>query len=154
MSTFTLPKHYTGIAGDEFLHFGVGKFEFLQFWYEFKIEKILKGSLDSILSPSPSLKIQVMGGKICLRCKDETLLGDVNKFLKTKSLLTTPNNVLPLHMSQANIPAHNLNVHWRWWDWIRSIFLNLFYFNKVVAHTHKWASKYFSTYTGILVSKI
>jgi len=24
MSTFTLPKHYTGIAGDEFLHFGVG----------------------------------------------------------------------------------------------------------------------------------
>ena len=31
MSTFTLPKHYTGTAGDEFLHFGVGKFEFLQF---------------------------------------------------------------------------------------------------------------------------
>ena len=33
MSTFTLPKHYTGTAGDEFLHFGVGKFEFLQFIY-------------------------------------------------------------------------------------------------------------------------
>ena len=33
MSTFTLPKHYTGTAGDEFLHFGVGKFEFLQCIY-------------------------------------------------------------------------------------------------------------------------
>ena len=30
-----------------------------------KVEKILKGSLDSILSPSHSVKIQIMGGKIC-----------------------------------------------------------------------------------------
>ena len=30
-----------------------------------KVEEILKGSLDSI--PSPSVKIQVMGGKVCLR---------------------------------------------------------------------------------------
>ena len=29
----------------------------------FKVEKILKGSLDSISSPSPSVKIQIMGGK-------------------------------------------------------------------------------------------
>ena len=28
-----------------------------------KVEKILKGSLDSIPSPSPSVKIQIMGGK-------------------------------------------------------------------------------------------
>ena len=28
----------------------------------FKVEKILKGSLDSILSPSPSVKIQIFGG--------------------------------------------------------------------------------------------
>ena len=34
-----------------------------------KVEKILKCSLDSIISPSPSAKIQIMGGKICLRCK-------------------------------------------------------------------------------------
>ena len=27
-----------------------------------KVEKILKDSLDSILSPSPSVKIQIMGG--------------------------------------------------------------------------------------------
>ena len=28
-----------------------------------KVEKILKGSLNSIPSPSPSVKIQIMGGK-------------------------------------------------------------------------------------------
>ena len=33
------------------------------------VEKILKGSLDSIPSPSPSVKIQIMGGKVGLRCK-------------------------------------------------------------------------------------
>ena len=35
-----------------------------------KVEKILKGSLDSIPSPSPSVKIQIMGGKVCLRCSN------------------------------------------------------------------------------------
>ena len=30
-----------------------------------KVEKILKGSLDLIPSPSPSVKIQIMGGKVC-----------------------------------------------------------------------------------------
>ena len=30
-----------------------------------KVEKILKGSLDSIPSPSTSVKIQNMGGKVC-----------------------------------------------------------------------------------------
>ena len=34
-----------------------------------KVEKILKDSLDSIQSPSPSMKIQIMGGKVCLMCK-------------------------------------------------------------------------------------
>ena len=60
-----------------------------------KVEKILRGSLDLIPSPSPSVKIQIMGGKVCLRCKGKTLLGIVNKLLKTKSLLTSPRNVLP-----------------------------------------------------------
>ena len=50
-----------------------------------KVEEILKGSLDSIPSPSPSVKIQIMGGKVCLRCEGKTLLGVVNKLLKTKS---------------------------------------------------------------------
>jgi hypothetical protein len=51
---------------------------------ELKVENILKGSLDSILSPSPSVKIQIMGGKVCLRSKGKTLLGIVNKLLKKK----------------------------------------------------------------------
>jgi hypothetical protein len=49
-----------------------------------KVEKVLKGSLDLIPSPSPSVKIQVIGGKVCLRCKGKTLLGIVKKLLKTK----------------------------------------------------------------------
>ena len=49
-----------------------------------KVENILKGSLDSIISPLPSVKIQIMGGKVCLRCKGKILLGVVNKLLKTK----------------------------------------------------------------------
>ena len=63
-----------------------------------KAEKILKGSLDLISSPSPSAKIQIMGGKVCLRCKGKTLMGIVNKLLKTKSLLTSPCNVLPYYL--------------------------------------------------------
>ena len=38
----------------------------------YKVEKILKGSLNSIQSPSPSVKIQIKGGKVCLRCKGKT----------------------------------------------------------------------------------
>ena len=44
-----------------------------------KVEKILKGSLDSIPSPSTSVKIQMKGRKVCLRCKYKTF-----KLLKTK----------------------------------------------------------------------
>ena len=80
-----------------------------------------------IPSPSLSVKIQIMGGKVCLRCKGKTLLGVVKKHLKTKSLLTSPSNVLPFHF-----PVDNLNCHWRWrwWDRIQAIFLNLFYFTQ------------------------
>ena len=37
-----------------------------------KEENILKGRLDSIPSLTPSVKIQIMGGKVCLRCKGKT----------------------------------------------------------------------------------
>ena len=37
-----------------------------------KVEKILKGSLDLIQSSSLSVKIQIIGGKVCLRCKGKT----------------------------------------------------------------------------------
>ena len=62
----------------------------------YKVEYFLKGSLDSILSPS--VKIQIMGRKVCLKCKGKILLSVVNKLLKTKSLFTSPNNVLPLYL--------------------------------------------------------
>jgi hypothetical protein len=51
--------------------------------------------------------IQIMGGKVCLKCKGKTLLGVVNKLLKTKRLLTSPSNVLPYYLFTAN----NLNFH-------------------------------------------
>ena len=62
-----------------------------------KVEKILKSSLDSIPSPSTSVKIQIMGRKEFLWCKGKALLGVVNKCLKTKSLLTSPSSVLPYY---------------------------------------------------------
>jgi hypothetical protein len=52
-----------------------------------KVEKILKDSLVSISSPSTSVKIQNMGGEVCLWCKGKTLLGDVNKLLVFKIFL-------------------------------------------------------------------
>ena len=70
--------------------------ESISFTVVHKVEKILEGSLDWI--PSPSVKIQIMGGKVGLRCKGKTLLGVVNKLLKTKSLLTSPSNVLPYYL--------------------------------------------------------
>ena len=33
-----------------------------------KVEQIRKGSPNLIPSPLPSVKIQIMGGKVCLRC--------------------------------------------------------------------------------------
>ena len=56
----------------------------------FNVQKGLKGSLALIPSPSPLVKIQIMGRKVYLRCKGKTLLGVANKLLKTKNLLTSP----------------------------------------------------------------
>ena len=66
-----------------------------------KVENILKGSLDSISSPSHSVKIQIMGGKVCLRCKGKIMLGIVNKLFVFKSLLAMTSNVLPLHLKKT-----------------------------------------------------
>jgi hypothetical protein len=55
-----------------------------------KVENISKGSLDAIPPPSPSVKIQIMGRKVCLRCKSKTLMGVVNKLLNS--------NVLPYYL--------------------------------------------------------
>ena len=72
----------------------------LDFLLDCKVEKILKGSLDSIQSPSPSL-----GGNVCLRCEGITLLGDVNKHFVFKSLLTKP------LLLEVNFAANNLNFY-------------------------------------------
>ena len=69
-----------------------------------KVEKILKGSLDSIPSPWSSVKIQIMSGKVGFRCEGKTLLGIINKLLKVKSFLTMPSNILPLHLKQTFLP--------------------------------------------------
>jgi hypothetical protein len=76
-----------------------------------KVEKILKGSLDLI--PSPSVKIQIIGGKVCLRCKDKTLLAVhccVQKFVDIPCFALLP---------QINFPDNNFQ--------IQAIFLNLFH---------------------------
>ena len=49
-----------------------------------KVENTLKGSLDSIPSPSTSLKIRIMGGKVCLRCKRQNIAWHCQQTLKTK----------------------------------------------------------------------
>ena len=47
--------------------------------FHLKVEKNLKGSLDLIPSPSPSVKIQIMGGKVRLRRKGKSLQTFENK---------------------------------------------------------------------------
>ena len=74
-----------------------------------KVEKILEGNLDLILSPS--VKIQIMGGKVCLRCKGKMMLGIMNKLLKTKHLLTSPSALCCALLPQVNFPANYLNFH-------------------------------------------
>ena len=68
------------------------------FWLS-KVEKILKGSLGLIQSPSPSVKIQITGRIVCLRCNGKTLLG-VDITQQCFALLP-----------QVNFPTNNLNFH-------------------------------------------
>jgi hypothetical protein len=75
-----------------------------------KVEKILKGSLDSISSPSTSVKIQIMSGKVYLSSKGKTLLDVVNKLLKKKLIDITQQFFFAL-LPQVNFPANNLNFH-------------------------------------------
>ena len=96
----------------------------LPLFFILKVEKIFKCSLDSISSPSFSLKIQILDGKVCLRCKGKTFLGIVN-FLYTKVCWQHPAKYC-LH----TFPTDNSNFYWRWrwWDQIQAMFSNLFYF--------------------------
>ena len=76
-----------------------------------KVENIWEDSLDSIPSPSPSVKIQNIGGKVYFR--------------QFKSLLTTPSNVLTLHLKQIFLLI--IWIFTKVMDGIQAIFLNIFY---------------------------
>ena len=93
--------HIRGLRGYGFIHLR----EILQV----KVEKILKGSLYLISSPCPSLKIQIMGSKVCLWCKGKILLGIVNKFENKKCDGITQQCFA--FLSQVNFPTNNLNLY-------------------------------------------
>ena len=79
-----------------------------------KVEKISKGSLDSIPSPSPG------------RCQQ-----------------TFENKKFVALLPQVNFPSNILNFHWRWWDRIQAVCLNLFYFSQTqvrAKHCRTWTS--------------
>ena len=84
----------------------------------------LKGSLGLI--PSPSVKIQIMSGKVCLR---QNIAGRCQHTFENKKSADITQHCFAL-LPQKNFSAKNLNFHWRWkWcDRIQAIFLNLFYF--------------------------
>ena len=60
--------------------------------------------MDLIPSPSPSVKIQIMGGKVCLRCKGKILLGVVNERLSAESVVINKiEGTLILKLAMAKI---------------------------------------------------
>ena len=71
-----------------------------------------------IPSPSSSVKIEVYR---------QNIAGHFQQTFENKKFLDITLQCFAL-LPQVNIPAHNLNFHWRWWDRIHAIFLNLFYF--------------------------
>jgi hypothetical protein len=46
-----------------------------------------------------------LAGKFILGNKEKKLLRVINKLLKTRNLLTSPSNVLPLHLKQIFLPV-------------------------------------------------
>ena len=72
--------------------------------FSVKVEKKIKGSLDSIPSPLPSVKIQIMGGKVCLRCEGKTKCWQQTFENKIFVDITQQCFVLLL---QVNFPANN-----------------------------------------------
>jgi hypothetical protein len=68
------------------------------------VKKILEDSLNSI--PSPSVKIQIMGRKVGLRCKGKTLLGVVNKLFCTTKFVDNAQQCLAKKMKTKNLNVH------------------------------------------------
>ena len=80
-------------------------------------------------SHSPSLKIQIMGGR-GVKAKHCWVLS--TNFLFSKVCWQQP--AMFAFISQRNFSPNILNVHWRWkwWDPIPAIFLDIFYFSKLL----------------------
>ena len=80
-------------------------------FYEGKVENILKGSLNSIQSPSPSVEIQIMGGKVCLRyIKRQNIAEFCQQTIQNKRFVDITQQCFAL-LAQVNFPADNLNFH-------------------------------------------
>ena len=84
-----------------------------------KVETILKGSLDLIPSPSTSMKIQIMGGKVCLKHKGKTLLGVVNKLFVFPPIISI---FTEGDMIESRLPYKIFSTLIRQFDPISSIF--------------------------------
>ena len=67
-----------------------------------KIEKVLKGSLDLIPSPSTSMKIQIMGKKVCLALCKQTC--------ENKKFVDITQQCFAL-LPKVNYSTNNLNFH-------------------------------------------
>ena len=89
-----------------------------------------------------------MGRKVFLKCKSITLLGVFNKFLETKSLLTTPSNVSPLHLKQTFPPIISILSEG---DWIKS---RLLFQNFSILSSEKMSTIVHSRGEGIKLGKI
>ena len=92
----------------------------IHLWKSCKVEKILNGSLDLIPSPSPSVKIQIMGGKVCFRGKGQTFLALSTNFWKQKKVCW---HQCFASLPKLSFPANSLNFHWGWRYRIQAIFL-------------------------------
>ena len=67
-----------------------------------KVEKILRGRLDSIPSPSPSVKIQIMGRKVCSRCEVKTL--HCQQFFENKKFFDITQQFFALFPQETSQP--------------------------------------------------
>ena len=80
-----------------------------------KVVKILKGSLQ--------WKFKFWVGKFTSGNKAKHCWALSANFMYSKVCWQHP-----AMLCIYNFPSHNLNFHWKWWDQIQVIFLNLFYF--------------------------
>ena len=84
LDTFSWPKKYGRVQTKKLV----------------KVEKILKRSLDLIPSPPPSVKIQIIGGKVCLK-------RHCQQTLENKKFVDNTQKCFAF-TRQVNFPAHNL----------------------------------------------